>query len=229
MGDAITLAHDASSCRDVTASCGQPGPDAPGGRYRRTVRWDELFADLEGQLEQELDAERFELAAEEERLRLGRLALRDRLLAMSRGDAAVRLVFADDETIELRVDTAGRDWVAGESSTGAVRRAVVVPLTAIAAILPSGDQLGRGLQAQPPDTASELAGRLGLAFVLRDLCRRRVTVELRTALGRHHGTIDRVARDHLDLAEHDAELPRRDRVVRRTRIVPFGGIRWVRV
>ncbi len=43
------------------------------------MRWDNLFDDLESQLEQELGAEDVDLLAEEERLRLGRLALRDRL------------------------------------------------------------------------------------------------------------------------------------------------------
>ena len=42
------------------------------------MRWDNLFDDLESQLEQELDAEDIDLLAEEERLRLGRLGLRDR-------------------------------------------------------------------------------------------------------------------------------------------------------
>lgn len=48
------------------------------------MRWDDLFDDLESQLEQELGAEDVDLLAEEERLRLGRLTLRDRLLAMTR-------------------------------------------------------------------------------------------------------------------------------------------------
>jgi len=47
------------------------------------MRWDSLFDDLESQLEQELGAEEGDLLAEEERLRLGRLTLRDRLVAMT--------------------------------------------------------------------------------------------------------------------------------------------------
>jgi len=46
------------------------------------MRWDNLFDDLESQLELELGAEDLDLVAEEERLRLGRLALRDRLVAL---------------------------------------------------------------------------------------------------------------------------------------------------
>ena len=47
------------------------------------MRWDNLFDDLEAQLEYEADAERDELLAEDERLRLGRLSLRDRLSSIA--------------------------------------------------------------------------------------------------------------------------------------------------
>ena len=46
------------------------------------MRWDNLFDDLESQLEQGLTAEELDLKAEEERLRLGRLGLRDRIVAI---------------------------------------------------------------------------------------------------------------------------------------------------
>jgi len=36
-----------------------------------------------------------------------------------------------------------------------------------------------------------------------------------------HGTLDRVARDHLDLALHEPGTVRRDRAVRGIRIVPL--------
>ncbi len=46
------------------------------------MRWDHLFDDLEGQLERELTAEEQDLGIEEERLRLGRLSVRDRVAAL---------------------------------------------------------------------------------------------------------------------------------------------------
>ncbi|PZQ89756.1 MAG: hypothetical protein DI534_08165 [Leifsonia xyli] len=192
------------------------------------MRWDELFADIESQLEHELDAEAQVLAAEEERLRLARLGMRERLLAMGRGAEPVTLVLADGETLALRVGSAGRDWIAGEIDLGRRRHLVVVPLASVSAALPGHGQLELGLAAQESDPVPDLAGRLGLAFVLRDLCRRRVGVELSTRAGRVHGTLDRVGRDHLDLAEHEAGEPRRDRVVRRVRIVPFEAILRIR-
>jgi len=192
------------------------------------VRWDELFADLEGRLEHELDVERLELAAEEERLRLARLGLRDRVVAMGRGGDPVALMLADGATLAVRVESAGRDWVAGELDAPSQRRAVVVPVAAIVGVLPGRDQLERGLREPPVEATPDLAARLGLAFVLRDLCRRRTGVELHTRVGVATGTIDRVARDHLDLAEHDVGEPRRDRAVRRIRLVPFEALLHVR-
>ena len=47
------------------------------------MRWDNLFSDLESQLEYGLHAEENDLHDEEERLRLGRLSLRDRLLQLA--------------------------------------------------------------------------------------------------------------------------------------------------
>ena len=45
---------------------------------------------------------------------------------------------------------------------------------------------------------------------------------------RSHGTIDRVGRDHLDLAEHEPGVPRRDAAVTRIRIVPLTEVLLVR-
>lgn len=192
------------------------------------MRWDDLFADLESRLEHELDLEQQELAAEEERLRVGRIALRDRVVAMGRTGTPVGLVLVDGETLTLRLGSAGRDWLAGELEAGSIRQAVIVPVAAIVGVLPEHGQLELGLRPSPGETLPDISGRLGLAFMLRDVCRRRTGVELRTRAGTVTGTIDRVARDHLDLAEHEPGVPRRDRVVRRIRLVPFDAILRVR-
>ena len=190
------------------------------------MRWDLLFDDLESQLDQEQRDEERALAIEEERLRLGRLTLRDRLSAMSRatGDdpvGGIRLELRGDHILEVRPQTFGRDWmsaaVRGLPSTAAQ---CIVPFAAIAAIHPSRAQLEPSL-VPSPEASTRLAERIGLAFVLRDLCRRRLAVHLTTEDGRLHGTIDRVARDHFDLALHEPGAPRRDREVRGYRIVPL--------
>jgi hypothetical protein len=197
------------------------------------MRWDDLFDDLESQLEQELGAEEADVGAEEERLRLGRLAMRDRLLAMTRpGEGAaehLRLALRDGAIVTVAVGSVGRDWLVGEL-IGARRGSCVVPLTAVSGLLPTPEQLARSVAADAAnEPAVSLSARLGLAFVLRDLCRRRAAVEVSTVSGeRLHGTVDRVGRDHLDLAEHEPGVPRRAASVDRIRILPFGEVVLVR-
>ena len=179
------------------------------------MRWDNLFDDLEGQLEQELGAEEIDLRAEEERLRLGRLSLRDRLRALSRGECSepVRVSLSNGVTLELSLRTFGRDWVSGDVVDASSRRAqFILPLDAIAGVRLSRAQVSTSLEdATTPESERGLSRRLGLAFVLRDLCRRRQAVELVLHDGVVSGTIDRVGRDHLDLAVHEVGSARRER------------------
>jgi hypothetical protein len=195
------------------------------------MRWDDLFDDLESQLEQELGAEDVDVLAEEERLRLGRLTLRDRLLAMTRatGDSELRLALRDGQLVTVAVGSLGRDWLVGELR-GPRRGSCVVPLDAIAAVLPTAEQLARSVEAEAASEAPVLlSARLGLSFVLRDLCRRRAPLDVSTGSEeRLHGTIDRVGRDHLDLAEHEAGVPRRASAVLRIRMLPLAHLVMLR-
>ncbi|MFB6609546.1 hypothetical protein ACFCVO_04465 [Agromyces sp. NPDC056379] len=187
------------------------------------MRWDLLFDDLESQLDQEQRDEERALAIEEERLRLSRLTLRDRLSAIARSvsDDAVAIELHGGRTISFRPQVFGRDWVSGRSAEpGQGGAQCVVPIAAIAAVLPTRAQLDPSLESVP-EASARIAERIGLPFVLRDLCRRRTPVRLCTIDGEVHGTIDRVARDHLDLALHDADRPRRDNAVHGYRIVPL--------
>ncbi|MCU1544113.1 MAG: hypothetical protein JWM50_1978 [Microbacteriaceae bacterium] len=197
------------------------------------MRWDRLFDDLEGQLEQELAAEELDERAEEERLRIGRLSMRDRLLAIHErcGGEAVRLVLGNGEAVSVRTTTFGRDWVAAEMLDGRHRRTqCVIPLDAVSALLPTRSQLDASLTPLAHrDGADTLAARLTLPFVLRDLCRRRAPLDLRALTGDSHGTIDRVGRDHIDLAVHEAGTARRAATVQQYRIVPLGQLLLVRV
>jgi hypothetical protein len=192
------------------------------------MRWDNLFDDLEGQLEQELGAEETDLRAEEERLRLGRLTLRDRLLALSVGaDAApVRVSLTDGSTLDLAPRTFGRDWISGDVVDHSSRRAqFILPLDAIAGLRLTRAQVRNSLEdAATTENERGLSRRLGLAFVLRDLCRRREAVELVLNDGMVGGTIDRVGRDHLDLAVHETGTARRESLVSHYRIVPFSRV-----
>lgn len=187
------------------------------------MRFDDLFDDLESQLEAEQGAERRDLEAEEERFRIGRLELRDRISAAPRQlDIALRA----GGRLRIRRMALGRDWLNGIVLEGApAGTGALVPLHAIASIELDGDGAAASLR---PAAAGDLQARLSFAFALRDLARRRVSVILEGAKPAA-GTIDRVGRDHLDLAVHEPGQPPRLGTVRAWRIMPFSSFDWVRV
>ena len=195
------------------------------------MRWDHLFDDLAGQLEHELQSEESDLQLEEERLRLGRLSLRERLAVLKASPdpalSRVRVRVRTGETHDLRLVTVGRDWLAGDIESGPGSSQAIIPLTAVDSIVLTQHQAEVSLD--PLVTTSELAARLGVAFLLRDLCRRRAAVSVVTATGSAAGTIDRVGRDHLDLAVHDLESPRRSSAVEHVRVVGFDQLLLVRL
>lgn len=203
------------------------------------MRWESLFDDMESQLEHELAGEEAQLREEDERLRLGRLTLRARLGALSGqtddGPGLLRLELRSGALVTVRALTFGRDWLAGElQGAGARTPQCVIPFAAVGAVLLDQDGIGRSL-AERPAAPARLAERIGLAFVLRDLCRRRAGVELDCgprptgAQWLLNGTIDRVGRDHCDLALHEPGTPRRQSLVTGYRIVPFEQIMMVRM
>lgn len=209
------------------------------------MRFDNLFDDLEGQLEHELTADDVEVRAEEERLRLGRLTLRDRLVAIDRCESphsayGVRVQLIDGSTLALRPATIGRDWFSADLvEEGATPATCILPLASVAGLLLSREQIAQSLRESPSSVSTEppLAARLTLSFVLRDLCRRRAAIEVRevggdrqsTLRGASHGTIDRVGRDHFDLAVHEAGSARREKSVSHYRVFPFSYVLFIRV
>jgi hypothetical protein len=195
------------------------------------MRWDNLFDDLEGQLEQELSAEELDLRVEEERTRLSRLTIRDRLLALNAATDVVRVTVGGSLTISVRPVTVGRDWMSAELVDESERaRSCIIPVPAISTMTFTREQAERSIGAVSEEAShASLPGRLGFAFVLRDLCRRRVAVDLRTREQDFHGTIDRVGRDHLDLAIHDRDAFRRQSAVSQIRIIPFDSVLMILV
>lgn len=198
------------------------------------MRWDNLFDDLEGQLEHELNAEDIDLRAEEERLRLGRLSLRTRLAGLTRASAhgapaLLRVLLVSGETITLRASTFGRDWLAADLlDSGARGVQCVIPLAAIAGVELTAAEIAESLGSES-ESSARLIDRIGLSFVFRDLCRRRTPVQVQTSTGVVAGTIDRVGRDHLDIAVHPLGTLRRASAVTAYRIVPFAHITLVRL
>lgn len=198
------------------------------------MRWDNLFDDLESQLEHELTADEIDLRAEEERLRLARISLRDRVLALHDGanddarvSASIRLQLVGGRVVTVQPLSFGKDWFSAELIEESRRPAqCIVPLAAIAGLLLDRAQVQLSIEASSPTAhgAPSLSARLGFGFALRDLCRRRSSVELQLASGVVHGTIDRVGRDHLDLAVHERGSSRREVEVSHYRVVPFGDV-----
>ncbi|GAA1689684.1 hypothetical protein GCM10009792_07210 [Microcella alkalica] len=194
------------------------------------MRWDHLFDDLAAQLEHELRAEEADLEHEEERLRLGRLAIRDRIAALQRaadpGARRVRYRSRSGEVHSLRPLTVGRDWMAGDLDDRSGTQGVV-PFSAIEALLIDRAHVAESLAASPE--APILAARLGIAFLLRDLCRRRTPLTVETTTTSVTGTIDRVGRDHFDVAVHELDTPRRERDVDHVRVIALDQVLVLRL
>lgn len=200
------------------------------------MRWDNLFDDLESQLEHGLTAEEIDLEAEEERLRLARMSLRERILSLHEsgdtgGSSTIRMQLVGGATIVVRPLLFGKDWFSAELVEESQRHSqCIVPLGAIAGLLLSREQVQSSLMASAvPESGRGLSARLGLAFVLRDLCRRRRAIEIHFAGGVVHGTIDRVGRDHLDLAVHEPGTPRRENEVSHYRVIPLSQVLLARM
>lgn len=196
------------------------------------MRWDDLFDDLESQLESERDAEERDARADEERVRIARILLRERLeahAAGSRSAAPLGLELLGGDRVVLRPTTFGRDWVSGETVTADSRgRGCIVPIAAIASVTLPPAEVSRSLAPLPATGGGpRVSDRIGLPFVLRDLCRRRVVLEVHTPGGVRSGTIDRVGRDHLDLAVHERDVARRQRDVAHVLLVPFAAVQRI--
>jgi hypothetical protein len=198
------------------------------------MRWDKLFDDLESQLENEITADDLEVDAEEERLRLGRLSMRDRLVSLharssEESPLTLSVVLITGARLIIRPAIIGRDWMSADVVDDSGRPAqCIVPFAAMAGISLGSAHITPSLATKPSSGHPSLSQRLGLSYVLRDLCRRRRAVSILLVAGEVHGTIDRVGRDHLDLAVHERGTVRRETAVSEYRLVPFSSLVLVR-
>jgi hypothetical protein len=180
--------------------------------YGGPVRWEALFADLEAQLA--AGGEEAAQDGERARAEVARTELVDRLRAGA--GAPVRLRLVDGSTFAGVLHDAGTGWLL--LADGPSR--VVVPTAALAAV--------SGLSRAVAPPAGQVARRLGLPSVLRALARDRAAVRLHLPGQVLSGTIDRVAADHLDLAEHPVGEARRPGAVREVLTVPLRAVVAVR-
>lgn len=196
------------------------------------VRWNDLFDDLAGQFDAEHERARRLEAVEDERLRVARTTLRQRLAALQAAlepGECIDLELLSGDRLRAEPIEFGAEWFfARLPSLAGHYASVLVPLAGMGSVILTRSQLDRSL-APRPEAPESLTARLGFVMPLRDLARRRVHCELTTTLGVLRGTIDLVARDHLDLAVHDLDTPRRTPDVAAFRVVPLDEIRLVRV
>lgn len=191
------------------------------------MRWDRFFEDLEDQLDSEWEAERAALDTEAERLRLSRVTVRERLVALARHGRPVAVQLVDGSALAGTLRRVGADWfaVSGDAAPGGTS---IVPIGALAGIGGAADAVLSSVRDADPGPA--LGQRMSFGFVLRDLVRRRLEVTVHLVDGRTlHGTIDRAGADHLDLALHEAGAARRAENVTGYRIVPFTAVVAVRL
>lgn len=193
------------------------------------MRFELLFDDLDAQLDAELAAGAAHERAEEARLRAARSTLRDRLDALAATATAVRVRLAGGVTLELVPAEVGRDWLAAELPNGLE---AIVPLASVIGVTLGAGELRASRERMPAaHRGGELATKLGIGVVLRNLARRRVPVDVIGPLEGSplHGTIDRVGADHFDLAVHERGAARRETSVREYGIVALGAVAMLRV
>ncbi len=173
------------------------------------MAWEGLFADLEAQWEAahrlELDAE----VADRTRRERALVDLVSRLVGASGTEVTLRLLAGPP--IDGTVSDVGDGWLVVLTRRGPV----LVLLGAVVGI----DGLTRS--AHPATRAR----RFGVGYALRGISRDRSVVAVLDRAGAVvTGTIDTVGADHLDLALHPADEPRRPANVRGRRTIPLDAL-----
>lgn len=177
------------------------------------MRWDQLFDDLEAQAAADTRRERAAEVADRTRYERGQVDLQARLLGSVNGPpVTVRL---GQRRLTGSVCDVGPDWLllqTGPEPACLIATAAVRAVTGVApgAVVPSA-----------------VARRFGLGSALRGVSRDRSVVDLVSGGEHVTGTIDVVGADHVELAEHAADLPRRPRNVLALHVVPFWAIESV--
>lgn len=194
------------------------------------MRWERLFQDLEDQLDRETDAELEDIARDEERLRIARMSLMERVrdfLGLPREVPALT-ISVSQLNLASAVVRCGRDWILVQvHEPASLTGTALVPVTAVRSVrigATSLSDLSRPHRDASVGTERGLSSDIAFTFVLRDLCRRRRHVTLRCGMTETSGTIERVGKDHIDIAVHPARLPRSVQSVSHVEIVSLGCI-----
>jgi hypothetical protein len=182
------------------------------------VRWQQLFADLEAQFAEAATASERAEEASRARFEMGAVGLSDRLRGALGHPLVVRCRGAGQVNGTL-ADT-GPDWLLLEDDGG---RDVLVASRAVLAVG------GLGRETATTEPSSVVRSRLDLRRAIRALARDRASVQVLLEDGATvSGTIDRVGADHVELAEHAADVARRSDAVVGVRAVVLDAIVLVR-
>ncbi|MCP2047400.1 UNVERIFIED_ORG: hypothetical protein J3D58_001472 [Paenarthrobacter nicotinovorans] len=179
------------------------------------MRWDSLFNDLEAQFLAERALEREAEITERARVELAAIQLADRLRAV--GAARVKVVLSGGATLLGAITHVGSEWLV---LTEGIRQ-WLIPFPSVL----SYQGLGRLAQQATP----RLQRPLGMATALRALARDRASVVVHLGTFANgglelSGVIDRVGRDHFDVAVvQDGEVRRAGQVASVV-TVPFGSL-----
>lgn len=180
------------------------------------MRWEQLFSDLEAQLEQAEAADLASEVADRTRREVASTALVDRLLPAVGTLLGVGCRGADPVTGELC--EVGPDWLL-LSERG--RGELLLNLGAVQSVS------GIGPMAEAP--TGKVWRALDLRWALRGLARGRVAVQVVMSDGAlWTGTLDRIGADHAELAVHAVGEPRRAGAVEQVVLLQVAGISLVR-
>ena len=182
------------------------------------MRWDALFADLEGQAEALAHAERAAEVEERTRGELASLRVVDRARAWV--GESVRLSLSGGFVVAGRLGRVGPDWLLVDEGAG--HEAFV----ALAHVL---RLRGLGRYAAVPGSAGVVSSRLGLGHALRGIARDRSAARLLLHDGSTlDATVDRVGADFVEVAIHPPGEPRRHAAVREVELIPHRALVAVR-
>jgi hypothetical protein len=182
------------------------------------MRWQQLFADLEAQFIEAAAASDRAEDASRARLEMGAVALADRLRGALGHPVLLRCRGAGQ--VAGALTDVGVDWLLLEDDAG---REVLV---SAGAVLVVG---GLGRQTAAAEPAGAVRSRLDLRRAVRALARDRAPVQVVLEDGAViSGTVDRVGADHLELAEHEADVSRRPDAVLGIRAVVLDAVVLVR-
>ena len=182
------------------------------------MRWDDLFEDMEAQLEQARVRLVEQEAVETARAELSRLTLLERLAAHR--DGPVRLRPARGDTLEGELADVGSGWVV-------VRERHLQHLVPLHSVV-WWEGLPRRFEVLPERSTIR---RLGMGHVLRALSTARVHVRVvlqdESRHGEIEGTVDAVGQDFFDVAMHPQDQFRRRSSVTAVRTVGFHAVALV--